>query len=66
MCGYPRDMPNPIELQKALAGANYPATKSDLLECAKGNGADESVLGDLEKLPEQDYSGPDDVEKAAF
>ena len=59
-------MPNPIELQKALAGVTYPASKSDLLKCARDNGAGDSVLADLEKLPEQDYSGPDDVEMAAF
>ncbi|WP_029111730.1 DUF2795 domain-containing protein [Mycobacterium sp. URHB0044] len=59
-------MPNPIDLQKSLSGANYPATKSDLLECAKSNGADQNLIEDLKQLPDEEYSGPDQVQKAMF
>jgi hypothetical protein len=59
-------MPNPIEVQKALAGIDYPASKSDVLDCAKGNGADDGLIDDLEKLPDDEFSGPDQVEKALF
>lgn len=59
-------MPNPIEVQKALAGITYPAGKSDVLDCAKKNGADDALINDLERLPDDEFSGPDQVEKALF
>ncbi len=59
-------MPNPIDVQKSLSGVNYPATKTVLIERARYNGADEDVLDDLGKLPEQQYGGPDEVQKAMF
>ncbi|MCW2691109.1 MAG: hypothetical protein JWR37_5999 [Mycobacterium sp.] len=59
-------MANPIDVQKALAGESYPASKSDLIEKAKENGADQSLVDDLDKLPDREYSGPDQVQKALF
>lgn len=59
-------MPNPIDLQKALSGANYPSKKQDLTSHAKENGADKEILDGLEKLPDGDISGPDQVQKAVF
>jgi hypothetical protein len=56
---------NPIQLQKALSGADYPASRDDLVECAKGNKADDSLLESLRSLPEQTYDGPNEVSKAA-
>ncbi len=34
-------MPNPIDVQKTLSGANYACSKQDLIEHAKSNGADD-------------------------
>ena len=45
-------------------GINYPASKSDVLDCAKKNGADDGLINDLEKLPDDEFSRPDQVEKA--
>jgi hypothetical protein len=59
-------MPNPIDLQKALSGASYPSKKQDLISHAKDNRADEGILDALEKLPDGDISGPDQVQKAVF
>ncbi|MCW2651224.1 MAG: hypothetical protein JWR32_2200 [Mycobacterium sp.] len=59
-------MANPIQLQKNLKGVNYPASKQDLVTRAKQNGADEQVLNQLNKLPDKEYSGPDQVTKAMF
>jgi hypothetical protein len=59
-------MPNPIEIQKALSGAKYPSSKRDLIEHAKSNGADSEIVNSLQKLPDGDISGPDQVEKAVF
>jgi hypothetical protein len=59
-------MPNPIELQKSLAGASYPSSKEQLIERAKANGANQDVLADLKKLPDREFDGPDQVQKAIF
>ncbi len=55
---------NPIQVQKFLGGINYPASKQDLLDTAKGKGADQNVMGTLKKLPDRTYDGPTDVTKA--
>ena len=59
-------MPNPIGLQKALAGARYPADKEDLVSLARQNGADQDIINALGKLPSGEVSGPDQVQKAVF
>lgn len=59
-------MPNPIDVQKALSGANYPSSKQDLIEHAKSNGASQEILDGLQKLPDAEISGPDQVQKAVF
>ncbi len=55
---------NPIQLQKALKGVNYPADKKELLEAAKRNGGDQNVADTLSQLPERQYQKPSDVSKA--
>jgi hypothetical protein len=59
-------MPNPIDVQKALSGVSYPSKKEDLIEHAKRNGADQDILDALQKLPDGEISGPDQVQKAVF
>jgi hypothetical protein len=54
---------NPIHLQKALKGVDYPATKDDLVARAKGNGADDEVLNFLNELPDREFGGPNGVTK---
>ncbi|HXD27137.1 MAG TPA: DUF2795 domain-containing protein [Arthrobacter sp.] len=58
------DAPNPIELQKALGGVDYPASVEDLVSAAEGNGADDSVLDALRALPDQEYDSPVQVTEA--
>jgi hypothetical protein len=55
---------NPIQIQKFLKGVNYPASKSDLLENAEQQGADEDARTALEQLPDEEYESPADVSKA--
>ena len=59
-------MPNPIDVQKTLGGGSYPCSKEDLIEHAKSNGADQDILDGLQKLPDGEISGPDQVQKAVF
>jgi hypothetical protein len=55
---------NPMEVEKALKGVDYPAKKEDLIKHAQKHGADERVRKTLEKLPEETYHTPIDVTKA--
>lgn len=55
---------DPIELQKHLKGARYPASREDLVALAEGNDAPEEVLDALRGMPSEELSGPDDVMEA--
>ena len=56
--------PSPIDLQKALGGIDYPATKDDILRTARNNGADDSVISALDGIPDRSYDGPTGVSEA--
>ncbi|MGI8406294.1 MAG: DUF2795 domain-containing protein [Thermomicrobiales bacterium] len=55
---------NPIQLQKHLHGVNYPASKQDLLDAAKKNGADDDATSTLQNLPDEKFQTPADVSQA--
>ncbi|MYV42061.1 DUF2795 domain-containing protein [Streptomyces sp. SID1328] len=57
---------SPIDLQKALKGAEYPASRDDLVSVARSNGADDKVVDKLEHAGTQRFDGPNDVQKAVF
>lgn len=57
---------NPIALQKALKGADYPASRETLVKLAEKNQADRTVVDDLRAIPEKKYSGPDAVSHVIF
>ena len=56
-------MANPdfIEVQKYLSGMDYPATKSDIVEHARGQGASEDVVQALDRTADREYDGPNAV-----
>ncbi|NQX06295.1 DUF2795 domain-containing protein [Rathayibacter sp. VKM Ac-2856] len=58
------DAPNPIQVQKYLAGIDYPASKDTIVETAEKEGADSDVLDALRAIPEGDYAKPTDVSSA--
>lgn len=49
------------EVQKALAGADYPATPDDLARLAEGNGAGDDLVAELRGMDGGELSGPDQV-----
>ena len=53
-----------IEVQKALGGISYPATKDQLIEHARGNNAGTDILAVLRDIPDREYDGPNEVSKA--
>ncbi len=55
---------NPIQVQKYLSGVNYPASKQDLVDKARQEGASQDVLQTIEKMPGQTYNSPNDVSEA--
>lgn len=57
---------SPIDLQKALKGAEYPASRDDLVTLAKDNGADDTLVEKLGDAPADEFDGPNDVQKAVF
>ncbi|HEU0050470.1 MAG TPA: DUF2795 domain-containing protein [Patescibacteria group bacterium] len=52
------------ELQKYLAGIEYPATKHDAIEQARENNAPEKVIKTIRGLPEDEFGGPQEIQKA--
>ncbi|MGQ5228077.1 DUF2795 domain-containing protein [Streptomyces sp. yara] len=57
---------SPIDLQKALKGADYPAAKDDLVSVARSNGADDGLVKKLSETGAKRFDGPDEVQKAVF
>ncbi len=53
-----------IEVQKALGGISYPATKDQLIEHARGKNAAKDILDALRDIPDREYDGPNEVSKA--
>jgi hypothetical protein len=53
-----------IEVQKALGGISYPATRDQLVDHAKGKKASKDILDALQNIPDREYDGPNEVSKA--
>jgi Protein of unknown function (DUF2795) len=59
-------MPSPIDIQKALSGMDYPASKDQIVQHAESSGADSEVLEALRKIEDREYEGPSGVSSAVF
>jgi hypothetical protein len=59
-------MVSPIDIQKALSGIDYPASKDDLVRHAEQNGGGKDVLDALGKIEDREYEGPSGVSSAVF
>ena len=55
---------NPIELQKYLKGADYPASKDDLVNTAEANGAPAEIVDALRNASQDSFDGPSGVQEA--
>jgi Protein of unknown function (DUF2795) len=56
-----RMAPSVTDVQKALKGAEYPASKEDLVDLAESNDAGDDVIQALRDADAEDFDGPDDV-----
>jgi len=57
--------PNPIQVEKYVINAQYPASKSELINCAENNQAPSIVLAMLNRLDEQIFPNVYAVSKLA-
>lgn len=55
---------SPKEVEKYLAGADYPARKQDLIKRAEQNNAPQEVLDTIKRMPDETFNKPTDVAKA--
>ncbi|MCA3186706.1 MULTISPECIES: DUF2795 domain-containing protein [unclassified Cupriavidus] len=55
---------DPIKLQKALKGLDYPATRGALISAARDNQADDGIINALMRIPEKNYEDPTQVSEA--
>jgi hypothetical protein len=51
------------EVQKALKGVDYPASKEELASHAEGNGADRELVNALRTMNRNSFDGPNAVMK---
>ncbi len=59
-------MVSPIDIQKALSGMDYPASKADIVRHAEQQGGNDDVLEALRKIDDREYEGPSGVSSAVF
>lgn len=57
-------MADPEVVERYLTGARYPATKARLLELARSNGADPTVVNALKSIPDGEYEAAARVREA--
>ncbi|MDI9830318.1 MULTISPECIES: DUF2795 domain-containing protein [unclassified Streptomyces] len=57
---------SPIDVQKALKGADYPASRDDLVDVARRNKADDDVVRMISDAGSDRFDGPNEVQKALF
>ncbi len=55
---------NPLQVKKLLSGMDYPTKRDQIVSHAKTEGADNNVLGLLNKLPNENYRTPADISRA--
>jgi hypothetical protein len=53
---------DPTEIQQALSGIDYPASKEELIKHAQDNEADQEVMTFLERIDDGNYESPADVQ----
>lgn len=58
------DHVSPTNVQKALKGMDYPASKQDLVQRARDNGASGEIIEKIQQLPGDQYDSPAGVMKA--
>ncbi|PPF87844.1 hypothetical protein C5B96_03405 [Subtercola sp. Z020] len=58
------ETPNPIQLQKYLGGVDYPASRDELIETARKNGAPDDIVDALTNAGADSFDSPTAVSSA--
>lgn len=58
------ELPDAIELQKYLAGVDYPVGRHELIGVAEDNGAPEELLARLRDAKTDEFDSPTEVSSA--
>ena len=53
----------PVDFEKYLKGLRYPANRDAIVNQARENGADDKVLNFMSHFPDQEYSGPVEIQR---
>ena len=56
--------PSAADVQRYLGDVEYPAEKAELLQRARSEGAEDSVVNFLEQIPDRQYNSPTEVSEA--
>jgi hypothetical protein len=59
-------MVSPIDIQKALGGMDYPASKEEIIKHAQDNGGSDEVVEALKGIEDREYEGPSGVSESVF
>jgi hypothetical protein len=57
---------SPVDLQKALSGAEYPANRDQLTKVARENKAPKEITERISHLGKKRYQNPAEVSKEVF
>ena len=57
---------SPVDLERALAGADYPADLGTLVNCARRNGAPAIIVRRLEAMEQTHFESPADLNRAVI
>ena len=55
---------NPVEVQRHLAGLDYPVTKDEVIAHAERNEAPQDVIEALQALAEEQFDDPSEIQEA--
>jgi hypothetical protein len=59
-------MVSPIDIQKALGGMDYPASKEEIVKHAQEHGGGDDVIKALQGIDDRTYDGPSGVSESVF
>lgn len=57
---------NPIDVEKYLSQTQFPASKNDLIQYAKGHHAPNSIVSALNIIPERQYKNAEEAARETY
>jgi hypothetical protein len=60
------EKPNPIDVEQYLQKAHFPASKTELIQFARGHNAPNPIINALQNIPERKYNAASDAARETF